>query len=41
MGDSGGKPYSAEHAYDAYPKYSELGSFCIITYLYVSDGSPR
>ena len=33
MGDSGGKPYTAEH--------SELGSFRIIAYLYVSDGSRR
>ena len=32
---------TVEHAYDACPKYSELGSFRIIAYLYVSDGSCR
>ena len=41
MGDSGGKPYTAEHTYDAFPKYSELGSFRIIAYLYARDGSRR
>ena len=30
---------TVEHTYDACPKYSELGSFRIIVYLYVSDGS--
>ena len=30
---------TVEHIYDACPKYSELGSFRIIAYLYVSDGS--
>ena len=30
---------TVEHTYDACPKYSELGSFRIIAYLYVSDGS--
>ena len=30
-----------EHTYDAYTKFSELGSFRIIAYLYVSDGSCR
>ena len=30
--------HTVEHTYDACPKYSELGSFCIIAYLYVSDG---
>ena len=29
------------HTYDACPKYSELGSFRFIAYLYVSDGSRR
>ena len=33
--------YTVEHIYDACPKYSELGSFRIIAYLYVSDGSRR
>ena len=28
-----------EHIYDVCPKYSELGSFRIIAYLYFSDGS--
>ena len=28
---------TVEHIYDACPKYSELGNFCIIAYLYVSD----
>ena len=32
---------TVEHAYDACPKYSELGSFRIIAYIYVSDGSCR
>ena len=32
---------TVEHIYDAYPIYSELGSFRIIAYLYVSDGSRR
>ena len=32
---------TVEHIYDACPKYSELGSFRIIAYLYVSDGSRR
>ena len=32
---------TVEHKYDACPKYSELGSFRIIAYLYVSDGSHR
>ena len=32
---------TVEHTYDACPKYSELGSFRIIAYLYVSDGSRR
>ena len=32
---------TVEHTYDACPKYSELGSFRIIAYLYVSDGSLR
>ena len=31
--------YTVEHTYDACPKYSELGSFRSIAYLYVSDGS--
>ena len=31
---------TVEHTYDACPKYSELGSFRIIAYLYVSDGIP-
>ena len=30
---------TVEHIYDACPKYSELGSFRIIAYLYVSDSS--
>ena len=30
---------TVEHTYDACPKYSELGSFRIIAYLYVSDRS--
>ena len=30
-----------ERTYDACPKYSELGSFRIIAYFYVSDGSRR
>ena len=30
-----------EHTYDTCPKYSELGSFRIIGYLYVSDDSRR
>ena len=33
--------YTVEHIYDACPKYNELGSFRIIAYLYVSDGSHR
>ena len=33
--------HAVEHTYDACPKYSELGSFRIIAYLYVSDGSHR
>ena len=33
--------YTVEHTYDVCPKYSELGSFRIIAYLYVSDGSRR
>ena len=32
---------TVEHIYDACPKYSELGNFRIIAYLYVSDGSHR
>ena len=32
---------TVEHIYDACPKYSELGSFRIIAYLYVSDGGRR
>ena len=32
---------TVEHTYDACPKYSELGSFCIIAYLYISNGSHR
>ena len=32
---------TVEHTYDTCPKYSELGSFCIVAYLYVSDGSCR
>ena len=32
---------TVEHIYDACPKYSELGNFRIIAYLYVSDGSRR
>ena len=32
---------TVEHKYDACPKYRKLGSFCIIAYLYVSDGSRR
>ena len=32
---------TVEHKYDECPKYSELGSFRIIAYLYVSDGSRR
>ena len=32
---------TVEHTYDACPKYSELGSFRIIAYLYVSAGSRR
>ena len=32
---------TVEHTYDACPKYSELGSFRIIAYLYVSEGSRR
>ena len=32
---------TVEHTYDTCPKYSELGSFRIIAYLYVSDDSPR
>ena len=32
---------TVEHIYDACPKYSELGSFRIIAYRYVSDGSRR
>ena len=32
---------TVEHTYDACPKYSELGSFRIIAYLYVSVGSRR
>ena len=30
---------TVEHIYDACPKYSELGNFPTIAYLYVSDGS--
>ena len=33
--------YTVEHIYDACPKYSELGNFRIIAYLYVSDGTTR
>ena len=36
-----GRVSTVEHKYDACPKYSELGSFRIIAYLYVSDGSHR
>ena len=32
---------TVEHTYDACPKYRELGSFRIIAYLYISDGSRR
>ena len=32
---------TVEHIYDACPKYSELGNFRIIAYLYVSYGSRR
>ena len=32
---------TVEHTYDAWPKYSELGSFHIIAYLYVIDGGRR
>ena len=32
---------TVEHTYDACPKYSELGSFRIIAYFYVSDVSRR
>ena len=32
---------TVEHTYDTCPKYSELGSFRFIAYLYVSDGSRR
>ena len=32
---------NVEHTYDACAKYSELGIFRIIAYLYVSDGSRR
>ena len=32
---------TVEHTYDACPKYSELGSFRIIAYLYVSSSSCR
>ena len=32
---------TVEHTYGVCPKYSELGSFCIIAYLYVSDGTHR
>ena len=32
---------TVEHTYDACPKYGELGSFRIIAYLYISDGSRR
>ena len=32
---------TVEHIYDACPKYSELGSFRFIAYLYVSDGGRR
>ena len=32
------KKNTVEHIYDACPKYSELGSFIIIAYLYVSNG---
>ena len=28
---------TVKHIYDACPKYSKLGKFCIIAYLYVSD----
>ena len=35
------KAITVEHIYDACPKYSELGSFRIIAYLYGSDGSRR
>ena len=30
-----------EHTYDVCPIYSESGSFRIVAYLYVSDGSLR
>ena len=30
-------PDTVEHTYDACPKYSELGSFRIIAYLYVGQ----
>ena len=32
---------TVKHTYDACPKYSELGSFRIIAYLYVSNDSHR
>ena len=32
---------TVEHTYDACPKYSKLGGFRIIAYLYVSGGSRR
>ena len=32
---------TVEHTYDTCPKYSKLGIFCTIAYLYVSDGSCR
>ena len=35
------KLVTVEHTYDACPKYSELGSFRIIAYPYVSEGSRR
>ena len=37
----GRKSGTVEHIYDACPKYSELGNFCIIAYLYVSVDSRR
>ena len=38
---AGFKYNTVEHTYDACPKYSELGSYRIIAYLYVSDSSRR
>ena len=32
---------TVEHTYDPCPKYSELGSFRIIAYLYVSESTEK